>query len=149
MRFVILLCGVLSIAHAENGCPWMNAATAAGLLGGDVSARFVSDNKQGGKCEFTRVSNSAAVLRIEIAVMESPKTQFAGYLAKCSAADPKPLKAIGNEAFACGSDREQRVIGRVRNQAFVVTLAPADTASPDTTREDVKKAADIIAGNLF
>lgn len=82
------------------------------------------------------------MLRIEVRVMQSPKTEFAGYLAKCPA-DAKPLKAIGNEAVWCQSDDERRVIARVRDQAFIVTISHAGN------EDSARKAAEIVSGNLF
>jgi hypothetical protein len=122
----------------------MNAATAAGLLGGDVSAKFVPNAKPNkfSHCEFTRLSDSAMNLRIQVVLMDSPKTQFAAYLAMCGR-DAMPVKAIGNEAVACRSDHGERIVGRVRDQAFVITLVPGDKD------ESVKRAAEIVAGNLF
>ncbi|HZS54168.1 MAG TPA: hypothetical protein VFA65_07175 [Bryobacteraceae bacterium] len=141
VHLAILLFGIVTAVHAQSSCPWMNAATAGGLLGGQVTAKFSPDGKHGGKCEFVRSPNSDASVRIEVTVMESPKTQFSHYVAECGA-NGKPVKAIGNEAVACSSGNEQSVVGRVRDQAFVVTLVPA-------RRDGVKKAADIVAGNLF
>ena len=122
----------------------MNAATAAGFLGGEVSAKFVPNSKSNasGQCDFTRVSNSAGILRIEVAIMEPPKTQFADYAAKCRT-NAKPLKAIGNEAVMCSSAEQARVIGRVRDQAFIITLSAAEK------EQVIEKAAEIVAGNLF
>ncbi len=76
--------------------------------------------------------------------MQLPKTQFAGFLAKCGS-DAKPVRAIGNEAVLCTSAQQQRIVGRVRDQAFVVTMTPGDTGK----EELIKKAAEIVAGNLF
>lgn len=121
----------------------MNAATAAGLLGGDVSTRFLpGKTKDDGQCAFTRISNSAVMLRIQVALMNLPKTQFAAYVAMCGR-DATSMKAIGNEAVACRSDRQEKIVGRVRDQAFVITLR-----SPNK-KESSKKAAEIVAGNLF
>ena len=122
----------------------MNAATAGGFLGGESSGKFTASNgsKDAGVCEFARASGSGT-LRIEVELMKAAKANFASYLHKCGP-DAKPLKAIGNEAVVCTVDRGQRVIGRVRGQAFVMDLIAANA-----TAETAKKAAESIAGNLF
>jgi hypothetical protein len=123
----------------------MNAATAGGLLAGSVSVTFNPDaiSKQAGVCDFVKSDNPTATLRIEVSLMHSPAAQFAGYLSKCGA-DKKQLKSIGNEAVKCGvAPNGARVIGRVRDQAFIITLSRAGTDN------SVNKAAEIVAGNLF
>ena len=136
---------MLGVTRAET-CPWMNAATAGGFLGGDVTAKFTPDTamKGAGVCEFARTANFAsATLRIEVSLMHAPATEFAAFLAKCGS-DAKPLKAIGNEAVTCSVPHKgSRVVGRVRDQAFVITLIP------EAQEGSIKKAAEIIAGNLF
>jgi hypothetical protein len=113
----------------------MNAATAGGLLGGDV--------RDSGQCKFARVGDPKITLRIDVAVMQSVKTEFPSYLDKCRS-DVKPLKAIGNEAVVCTWDAGERVVGRVRDQVFVITLT-----TPDVSVEKMRKAAEIVSGNLF
>jgi hypothetical protein len=115
-----------------------------------VSATFVPDSrsKDAGECQFALISNPASMLRIQVTILGAPKTQFSTYLAKCGP-DAKPLKGIGNEAVICAIGREQRVIGRVRDQAFLITLVPAETVAAEAAREATRKAADIVAGNLF
>jgi hypothetical protein len=128
----------------------MNAATAHGLLGGDVSAKFLPDtnSKDAGNCEFARTSDARIKLRIEVTVLQWPAAQFGAFVAKCGSSG-NPLKAIGNEAVGCTSGREQRVIARVRDRVFVITLLPSETATADAARQAVRKAAEMVAGNLF
>ncbi len=145
MRCLPLLCLALGVLRAETPCPWMNAGTAGGLLGGETSSTFApGTNAQNlGQCRFTRVADTVINLRIEVAVMKSVKSEFANYLDKCRS-DVKPLKGIGNEAVVCTWAVAERVVGRVRDQAFVITLT-----APDVNFEKMKKAAEIVAGNLF
>jgi hypothetical protein len=89
----------------------MNAATAGGILEGPVNFTMTKKGPDG-TCEFTR-RNSPAKLHIQVASM-SAKSELAVYKAQC-AGPLYPLKAIGQDAVSCGS----RVVGRVRNQAFV------------------------------
>lgn len=100
--------------------------------------------KGAGVCEFARQGNFAsATLRIEVSMMHAPATEFGGFLAKCGP-DAKPLKATGNEAVSCSMPHNAaRIVGRVRDQAFIITLSPAEK------EDSIKKAAEIVAGNLF
>ena len=104
-------------------CPWLNQATAAGVLGGTVT--------QAG-CTFARGS---VELRIEAA------KDFESYAATCRS-EPVPLKAIGSEALACRGEAGEQVVGRVRDRAFLVRITTND-------REKVRKVAEMVAGSMF
>jgi hypothetical protein len=109
----------------------MNAASAGGYLGGAAN--------EATPCNFARANAS---LTIEIATGQD----LAPYLAKCGS-QAFPLKAIGNEAFACSMANGERVIGRVRDQIFVVTIVTDE--APAALREKARKAAEQVAGNLY
>ena len=145
MRSLLLLCFALGVLRGESSCPWMNMATASGLLGGETSATFAAAGKDEseGLCNFARVGDPKINLRIEITVMKSVTAEFRSFLDKCRS-DVKPLKAIGNEAVVCSWEMGQRVVGRVRDQAFVITLT-----APDVNIEKMRKAGEIVSGNLF
>jgi len=129
---LFLLVSAIGINAAEpHACPWMNAASAGGYLGGPVTDTA--------PCNFVRQDAS---LTIEIRTGRD----LAPYLAKCAAA-PVPLKAIGNEAFACTVSGREQAIGRVRDQIFLITLTTND--KPDVRREKVRNAAEQVAGNLY
>ena len=115
---------------AENVCPWLNAATAAGVLGGPVTA-LVSP----AVCEFVRPQST-----LHIEVRKKP----AAVEAKCESKGT-PLKGIGNEALECSTVGREMVIGRVRDQRFVVWIQSSDPA----VRESARKVAEQVAGNLF
>lgn len=123
----------------------MNAATAGGILGGESSGTFTAGPKgtESGVCQFVRASDHKVTLEIDVVIMKSAKTDHATYVGKCPS-EAKPLKAIGNEAVVCTSDSAQRIIGRVRDQAFVITIN-----APGITPERVRRAAEIVSGNLF
>jgi|SRR5271163_999848 len=132
-----------SIAAAEDRCPWLNAATAGGVLGGDV--HFTATQSS---CEFVRQSGALEIaLRIEVAPSNSPH-------AVCGAG-AEPLKAVGNEAQACTYEAKQgwiaeQVVGRVRDQAFLVRISTNDrSAAPKILREKARKVAEQVAGILF
>lgn len=86
--------------------------------------------------------------------MESISGEFGTFLHKCGV-KAEPVKAIGNEAFACSLPMasrgpSERLVGRVRQMAFVVTLSIADSALTQTAlRQKTIDAAEIVAGNLF
>jgi hypothetical protein len=129
-------------------------------------------NYEDGSCNFARqqetpepVSGSAAtksasaaanMLRIEVKTMKSPLQEFPSYKLQCPP-DAKPLKGIGNEAIECAMQQPgqsgARVIGRVRDRAFLVEiLANAGTATPsaqDAIPRKAERIAEQVAGNLF
>jgi hypothetical protein len=72
----------------------------------------------------------------------SAKSELAVYKAQC-AGPLYPLKAIGQDAVSCGS----RVVGRVRNQAFVIEVS--GPFPPQALHEKVIAAAEQVSGNLF
>ena len=126
-------------ALAADQCPWLNSATAVGILGGQVQTAVTPT-----ACEFTR---PAAVLRIEVTSAAVPHTQ-------CPRKS-ESLKAIGNEANACAYEGKpgwlgEQVTGRVRDQAFLVRVSTSDPhAAPKTLREKARNIAEQVAGFLF
>jgi hypothetical protein len=124
---------------AEDRCTWLNAATAAGVLGGAVQMTVTSAS-----CEFVRQETS---LRIEVAAANAPHVQ-------CGSG-AEQLKAIGNEAQACAYEGKpgwiaEQVVGRVRDQAFLVRISTRDqSAAPKLLREKARKIAEQVAGILF
>jgi len=145
-----LLC-LPSIAAAA-ACPWLNAATAGGILGGPAAMTVTPSRTSGdATCSFIRQNGSRTFeLRIEVETMRSPAADFGAYKARCHIASV-PLKAIGNEAFACSDGaRAEQVIGRVREHAFVVRISVNDgPAQADTFREKARQVAEQVAGILF
>ncbi len=143
------------ISLGEETCPWMNTATASGLLGGDVTVRVnhASKNKEDANCDFGRQQGTLIYqLGIQVETMASPSA-FGAFVAPC-AAEGTRLKGIGNEAFACSLGKygqlSEQVVGRVRDRAFVVRASTNDPAAAQASfREKVTKAAEQVAGNLF
>ena len=144
---------------AANNCPWMNEATASGLLGGDaVGAYSPSGSNKPAACTFTQ--NAADVTRIlKITVEAAPDDPHARLMKSESACgpDPSPLKAIGNEAVACVEERPEirsaRAVGRVRDQVFEILITTTRTDDPllthDALRIRINAAAEQVSGNLF
>ncbi len=150
-RVILLLVICIPGVHAaDQTCPWLNAATAGGVLEGPVHDTVIKDGENA-TCEFAR-QNSADKLRIEVVTISASRGELAAYKAQC-VTPLTPLKAIGNEAVVCdigtksGGVAEQ-VAGRVRKRAFLVSVTSA-TFSRESLREKATKVAEQIAGNLF
>ncbi len=68
-----------------------------------------------------------------------------------------PLKAIGNDAVLCANNTAtssgQQVIGRVRDQIFIISISaeaqPGRSTANDPLADKVKAIAEQVAGNLF
>ena len=166
-----------NICRAQAKCPWLNAATAAGILGGDVQMAVKVTREIPGKpkvepgvydedqmrmdrndvtCEFTRkVDSTVYLLGIAVTTMTDPAKEFAAFPARCTGGTI-PLKAIGNEAVQCflkptgGMDAQEQVIARVRDRAFVMTIQrklPRDSGT--NLRDDTRNIAEQVAGSLF
>lgn len=146
-------------AKAANTCPWMNEATASGMLGGNAVGEFTAATSgQPAVCTFTQQDNGVTrILRITVEVVPDAHAQFLSMSASCDA-EQSPLKAIGNEAMACATDlhkksASERAFGRVRDQVFTITFATSikndPVLTPELLRAHVYTAAEQVAGNLF
>lgn len=144
MRVFVLMLAMSLVAGAAQVCPWLNAATAGGVLGGavtDVTVKL-AEGSGDGSCEFVRHDGARApALRIEVETLRDPTKDFAAFAARCHSAGT-PLKAIGNEAIACTDDGAQQVVGRVRDRAFALRISTGG-------REKARQIAEQIAGILF
>ena len=156
----ILLVFALCIpAYASNACPWMNEATASGLLGDQAVASFRPGSSPGKPtaCIFTQHSDSVVrTLMIEIETSPNAAARIKSRQKGCSS-DVSLLQAIGNEAIMCAADQGSRlgelVIGRVRDQVFTIRISSSLNSDPvltrDVLRNRISSAAEQIAGNLF
>jgi hypothetical protein len=163
---------------AEAKCPWLNAATAGGVLGGTVQmavtapvepapgkgvgTAMYSDQVRMDRfdvsCEFTRkVDTGTDTLSITVKTMGDQAKEFHSFLALCGG-PTVALKGIGNEAVQCviknsSGKAEQQVIARVRDRAFLLTITrqASEPAAADGERlhEDTRNTAEQIAGSLF
>ncbi len=146
---ILAIAAALGLAHAaETGCPWMNAATAGGVLGGGVT-ETVTKNRDDAICVFVR---SGMRLSIDVKTMSDPAKEFPAYLARCGKR-ANPLRAVGNEAVACmvkeaGGGTAGQVVGRVRTRAFVIRVN-GDGLSQAALTEKARNVAEQVAGNLF
>jgi hypothetical protein len=146
-------------SKASNDCPWMNEATASGLLGGDAVGAFTDAAAgQPAVCTFTYDGQGAKrTLRITVEVTPDAHARVMAAAQSCGSA-ASPMKAIGNEAMSCAADDRkggpgERMMGRVRDQAFTVTIASTLKNDPELTRDALKAkiytAAEQVSGNLF
>ncbi len=136
------------MGRAAETCPWLNAATAGGVLGSAVIATITHENsnRDDVACNFAGVSS----LRIGVQTMDPPRAEFTARSAQCGS-DPAPLKAIGNEAVVCTTDkRSAQVVGRVRNRIFTILISTTDASLTQAAlREKARDVAEHVAGNLF
>ena len=138
MRQAALLVLLAAAGRAEQPCPFLNAATAAGILGGEVESRIHGDI-----CLFSFESSQ---LRIEVQTVSLP------YKLDCGP-NAKPLKAIGNEALSCslhGNNGRmiEQIVGRVRERAFFIRLTSNENAR-DALRDKARLVAEQVVGILF
>ncbi len=126
-------------------CPYMNSATAGGILGGPVTVTVThpEKNKVDAICQFVRRSDPSSKLLIEVSSMTNPQAEFKSYLAQCRA-NSIPVRAIGNEAIACIAGGDEQIIGRVRDRAFIVRMSAGDQS-----KQKALDVAEQVAGNLF
>jgi hypothetical protein len=147
-----------SVCHGQAKCPWINEATARGILGGDVTLTAKVGEHGDGVCEFSHQQGTVVrQLRISVGILTDIPKQFPKYLAQCP---PKSaaLPAVGNEAVTCSiqdkrSQHAEMVVGRVRDQAFVIILSSSPQNDPSFTqevrREKTNLVAEMVAGILF
>jgi hypothetical protein len=147
-----------TVCHGQTKCPWINEATARGILGGPVTLTAKVSDQGAGVCEYSRQQGAVVHrLRVSVDIMTDIPKQFPTYLAQCPPKSP-PLRAIGNEAVMCsiqgkGEPSSERVVGRVRDQAFVVSVSSSVQDDPSMTqemrREKANLVAEQVAGILF
>jgi hypothetical protein len=164
MRYLTLALFVLlaprpAVCQANVGCPWLNVATASGVLRSSDSETMAT-LAQGSRevCRFVYHDATASrELRITMEQVQDPSQAMTGYKARCSG-NASPLQGIGNEAVACTRDVKgqtdgEQVIGRVRDQVFTVTITTSArndlSMSRDALRENTRNIAEQVAGALF
>src|ERR1700727_2765509 len=73
-----------AVCLGQTKCPWINEATARGILGGQVTMKVEVDDQGAGVCTFSRQQGSAKLeLQIAVYLMTDVTKEFPGYLAKC------------------------------------------------------------------
>jgi hypothetical protein len=115
------LCVILppKSARAANNCPWINEATASGLLSGDATGT-VTDAAAGQPTVCTFVSRSKG-----------------------------STHTLDDRMGGLG----ERVLGRVRDQVFLITISSTQKRDSVLSRSALKAristAAEQVSGNLF
>ena len=147
-----------AVCHGQAKCPWLNEATAGGILGGAVTLTADVSEQGAGICEFSRQQGAVVhQLRVSVDIMSDIPKQFPAYLAQCPS-NSTSLRAIGNEAVTCSVESNaghyaEQVVGRVRDQAFVVSVSTSIQQDPSMTgemrRQKVNLVAQQVAGILF
>jgi hypothetical protein len=145
---------------AQSICPWLNVATASGVLGGAAAVEVNNTGIDTGTCVF-RLQDRAPNDTLRIAVIRADHPENAGkemtpYKASCTSSEA-PLKAVGNEAVLCISNtrtsRGELVVGRVRGNIFTVAISTGtgndSQATRDMLAEKAEQIAKQVAGALF
>jgi hypothetical protein len=155
LALIVLAPGV---CFGQTKCPWIQEATARGILGGAVTANVTIKDNGDGACAFTRQQGDVQRhLSVLVITMTDIPKQYSRYTEQCESKGT-PLKAIGNEAVECSIQTQtnlyaEKVVGRVRDRAFIVTVASSLEDDPsmnqETRREKVHLAAEQVAGILF
>jgi hypothetical protein len=166
---VCLLLAAAAQLHAQKveGCPWLNAATAAGVLGSEVhmsvtntaksSAELLNGATPDTTCEFTSLHGSpAATLRIVVRTSLDRSKEYSTLIATCGS-PTRRIVGVGNEAVGCsakkGSVVTEQIVARVRQRAFVVSLSkPGSGAGSEEDQallDKLQNTAEQIAGSLF
>jgi hypothetical protein len=143
---------------AQSICPWLNAATASGVLGGTATVEVSNTGGNTRVCRF-RLQNEAKndALRISVIEGDNPESavkEMTPDNISCTSSETQ-LKAVGNEAVLCAGDtgisRGEQVVGRVRNRIFTVAISTGkdSEATRDLLGEKVEEIARQVAGALF
>jgi hypothetical protein len=155
---LVLLAAVVP-ARAANNCPWLNEATASGLLGGEAVGAFqAATPQQPAICTFTeRIGGATRTLQIRVETASDSAARLKS-LEKSCGSDIAPLPAIGNEAVSCSVDNPGKrtaedAIGRVRDQVFLIQIGSSLSKDPVLTRDNlvtrIHSAAEEVSGSLF
>jgi hypothetical protein len=143
---------------AQSICPWLNVATASGVLGGAATAEVNAAGIGNGTCVF-RLQDGANKDTLRISVVEANSPESAGIKPSknsCTSSGT-PLKGVGNEAVLCAIDAEgvrgEQVVGRVRDRTFTVVISTSSgqgsETKPDPLAERAEAIAKAVAGALF
>jgi len=132
-----------------------NAKSSAGPMSANPSGTsYASNSVADADCAFDRQPPIGGELRIQVRTLSEPAKAFVSHTARCGTRGV-PLKAIGNEAMACDLNKKtghlaEQVVGRVRDQLFVIDLRMHDPSiTQSVLREKAQTVAEIVAGNLF
>ena len=158
LLFVCLLPAVFpNMSNAAALCPFMNEATATGILGGPVEVQVTVTEKDKGDatCEFRRKTDDSSLsLNIQVKTMHDWRVEFPPFVAQCGHRS-EPIRGIGNEAVACTGDaddhkRYDQILSRVRERSLSVRVTTLSSQlNAGTLRQKAFQSADLVSGNLF
>ena len=126
-------------------------------MNGSVSVEMHPTEDGGNICIFSTQKDSVVyTLRVTVVEMKDPSKGVLFYQSRCTS-PAISLRAIGNEAVLCGADagssHGEQVIGRVRNNIFIVDVSDSMAKDSSMTRELLQEkargTAEQVAGNLF
>jgi hypothetical protein len=128
------------------------------VLGGEASLSLTNKSATNTTCRFEYKSgDEIRALSVQVIGMVDPSNEYAPYKAQCDR-DATPMRAIGNEALLCpavglANALGLRVVGRVRTNAFILTLSTTARSSPAMTQQAMEGkigfVAELVSGNLF
>lgn len=125
----LLLLGIAMVpvtVCAQTSCPWLNIATAAGVLNGPASVKMQRTGDNGSVCLFQHQEVSTVYdLQIVVHDIKSTSSESTADESRCQF-HATLLKGIGNEAILCPVNSkdlyEEQVIGRVRDTKSLSAL---------------------------
>jgi hypothetical protein len=137
----------------DSHCAWLNDATAAGVLNGNVNLDLETAPDDQTICTFTnmRTAKDYSTVRIMVQPLKDTSNAVTPHESQCTSR-PVAVKAIGNEAISCSADvgysRGEQVIGRVRDRLFIVTVSSTMAHDPMMNRQMLKDKAHMVAEQL-
>ncbi len=157
----LIMTSLPAFCAEPSSCPWLNAATAGGFLGGAAIATVKPSvqNKEDFTCVFThRKGSTTATLRIEVTTLTDtmashPHDAFESRVALCGKT-ALPVEAIGNEAASCSRRKTgaliEHVVGRVRDRIFLLDISSnAPHMNQPDLRDRAEQISEQVAGILF
>lgn len=152
---LLLLLSAGGVTSAAAQCPWINKATAGGLLGVHGDLHAIASTVTTNSCSF-EADGSRGMERLLIHVSASQQSsQLVRLYEKDCTSAPVWLSGIGNEAFACGvrsrAPHAERVAGQVRDRAFEIELVRrvAGVNAEKKLQALAASAAGQVVGNLY
>ncbi len=141
---------------AESQCPWINKATVADSQDTSVKLETQATGDEG-SCLF-RYQEGKDVYQLHITVrnVTNSASLLMLYESQCASGVTR-LSGVGNEAVLCRAKPRLlyavQVVGRVRNQVFVVYVSEEPAKDESEMRMSLQEKATIaakqVAGNLF
>lgn len=149
MLTTAILLAVSVTGKASSKCPWLTQGSATAILGGDVSNSVLVADDTSGSCHFLR-RQAATTYELSVEVAQ-PLTD------SCPPDSQKPI-GIGTGALQCSvtpspTHFTEQIDGQVRALHFRVAISTSgirlSTAQRQSQRENLRRAAEEVAGNLF